>query len=354
MGISAGAGSIVHHLILEGGKMDPLFTRAILQSPGYTNLLDRTGQLENNYKRFEDFAGCKGQGLACLRALDESSLQEASNKANGGQRQGSFAFNPAPDGKFIVKTPTLEFAAGVYYLPLPTEIQKLNCYLGNYFKNISSIISSYVTNEGGGFADSSITTDEKFDQLILSTYGNYSETAWIKDQAKKLWPPVSAPGSPYKTERERLGHHVSEGSFTCHNRLVADAYPGKVWTVHYAVPPAGHGSDQTATFPNPASPQYASLTAAEREGRAAFQSYLTSFARAGDPNIYRNEGQTIEWPRTTGLEGTTLGNTLQFDSLRGREGFRIVDDGLQVKERCRFWSEVQVSVEKVLGKSGGR
>lgn len=114
MGISAGAGSIVHHLILEGGKMDPLFTRAILQSPGYTNLMDRAGQLETNYKRFEDFAGCRGKGLACLRALNESSLQNASNSANGGQRQGSFAFNPAPDGKFIVKTPTLEFAAGMY------------------------------------------------------------------------------------------------------------------------------------------------------------------------------------------------------------------------------------------------
>lgn len=96
--------------------MDPLFTRAILQSPGYTNLMDRAGQLENNYKRFEDLAGCKGKGLACLRALNESSLQNASNSVNGGRRQGDFAFNPAPDGKFIMKTPTLEFAAGTYKL----------------------------------------------------------------------------------------------------------------------------------------------------------------------------------------------------------------------------------------------
>ena len=94
--------------------MDPLFTRAILQSPGYTNLMDRAGQLENNYKRFEGFAGCQGKGLACLRAMNGSALQDASTSANGGQRQGSFAFNPAPDGKFIVNTPTLEFAAGMY------------------------------------------------------------------------------------------------------------------------------------------------------------------------------------------------------------------------------------------------
>lgn len=330
--------------------MDPLFTRAILQSPGYTNLMDRAGQLENNYKRFEDFAGCKGKGLACLRALNESSLKDASNSANGGQRQGSFAFNPAPDGKFIVKTPTLEFAAGMYEIGKIKRTKADDYVSGNYFKGIESIISSYVTNEGGGFADSSITDDEKFDQLILSTYGNSNETAWIKDQAKKLWPPISAPGSPYKTERERLGRHVSEGSFTCHNRLIADAYPGKVWTVHYAVPPAGHGSDQVATFFNPANPQYASMTASEREGRAAFQSYLTSFARSGDPNKFRNEGVTVEWPVTKGLEGVTLKDTLRVDSLKGREGFRLVDDDeLQAKERCKFWSDVQVSVAKSLG-----
>lgn len=328
--------------------MDPLFTRAILQSPGYTNLMDRAGQLEGNYKRFEEFAGCKGKGLACLRALNESSLQDASTSANGGQRQGSFAFNPAPDGKFIVKTPTLEFAAGMFTFTLPNI--ETNESPGNFFKGMESIISSYVTNEGGGFADSSVTDDDKFDQLILSTYGNSSETAWIKDRAKQLWPPISAPGSPYKTEHERLGRHVSEGSFTCHNRLIADAYPGKVYTVHYAVPPAGHGFDQIGTFFNPASPQNAALTTGEKEGRAAFQSYLTSFARSGDPNMFRNVKQTIPWPLTTGIEGVTLRDTLTVDSLVGKGGFRLADDGLQVKERCKFWSDVQVSVEKSLGK----
>lgn len=119
MGISAGAGSILHHLVFEGGTLDPLFSRAILQSPGYTNYLDRKGQLQGNYKRFEDIAGCKDKGLACLRRLDEAALKVASDKANGGQRQGTFAFGPAPDGKLIVDTPTLEFGRGWSpYFPL--------------------------------------------------------------------------------------------------------------------------------------------------------------------------------------------------------------------------------------------
>jgi carboxylesterase type B len=112
MGISAGGGSVLHHLIFEGGKMDPLFTRAIIQSPGYSNAQDRAGQLEQSYKRFENIAGCTGKGLACLRALDEKSLKAASDKANSGQRQGTFAFGPAPDGKLILKSPGQEFEAG--------------------------------------------------------------------------------------------------------------------------------------------------------------------------------------------------------------------------------------------------
>jgi carboxylesterase type B len=112
MGISAGAGSILHHLVFEGGKLDPLFTRAILQSPGYNNYQDRAGQLERNYKRLEEIAGCKDKGIACLRGLSEAALKDVSKKANQGQKQGSFAFGPAPDGSLIRKTPGLEFDGG--------------------------------------------------------------------------------------------------------------------------------------------------------------------------------------------------------------------------------------------------
>jgi carboxylesterase type B len=114
MGISAGGGSILHHLLFGGGKMDPLFTRAIIQSPGYTNYQDRAGALENSYKRFEDLAGCKGKGIACLRSLDEKTLKIASDKANSGQTPGTFAFGPAPDGSLILKTPAQEFEAGTF------------------------------------------------------------------------------------------------------------------------------------------------------------------------------------------------------------------------------------------------
>ena len=112
MGISAGAGSIAHHLVAERGTLDPLFHYAILQSPGYMNLQDRAGSIEKNYKTFEDFAGCKDKGLECLRDISASVLRKATERANALARPGQFTFGPAPDGKYIVSTPTLEFSAG--------------------------------------------------------------------------------------------------------------------------------------------------------------------------------------------------------------------------------------------------
>ncbi|KAF2423187.1 alpha/beta-hydrolase [Tothia fuscella] len=333
MGISAGAGSILHHLIFEGGKLDPLFKRAIIQSPGYTNFQarqDRPGKLEQSYKRFEDLAGCAGKGIACLRTLNETALKDASDKANSGQTQGSFAFGPAPDGSLIEKAPVLHFDSG------------------RYWKGIESIISSHVTNEGGTFIDRSITNDAGFDAMILRSYGNRSELAPFREKViKQLYPPVGTAGSNYKSITDRLTQYASEMSFTCHNRLLADAYPGKTYSVQYAVPPGGHGSDQAGTFFNSLAPQNAGLSKSDVEGRLAFQSYLASFAVTGDPNKKRNKAATIEWPLTTGEKDVTLSNVLNVASLTGSSGLSLIKDDQQVKDRCSYYTDLAKAMDNL-------
>jgi carboxylesterase type B len=213
---------------------------------------------------------------------------------------------------------------------------------------MESIISSHVTNEGGMFTDSNVKDDAQFDAMISRSYGNRTELAAAREQIKKLFPAVSSPGSPYATQKDRLTQYVTEMSFTCHNRIIADAYPGRVYSVQYAVPPATHGSDQAGTFFNPSNPQYANLSKADAEARQAFQSYLISFALTGSPNKARNQANTIEWPLTTGLNDTTLSNVLNVESLTGVKGFSLVKDSFQVKDRCSFWTELQKTVDKIL------
>jgi len=63
MGESAGAGSIMAQLIAFGGKQDPLFRKAIVQSPAFLSALDRDGVLETTFMAFEWEAGCAGKRL---------------------------------------------------------------------------------------------------------------------------------------------------------------------------------------------------------------------------------------------------------------------------------------------------
>jgi carboxylesterase type B len=112
LGISAGAGSILHHLTAEGGTKDPLFQRSIIQSAGYDTVMDRAGKVEQKFKRIEDFAGCKGKGIACLRALDQVAMRKVSEFSNSGNTKGSSGWDPVPDGNLIVNTPTIEVSKG--------------------------------------------------------------------------------------------------------------------------------------------------------------------------------------------------------------------------------------------------
>jgi carboxylesterase type B len=112
MGISAGAGSILHHLVAEGGTKDPLFRRAILQSAGYATIQDRAGDVEQKFKRIEEGAGCKNKGLECLRGLSERQMRVVSEWENSAQPQGSSGWDPVPDGRFIINTPVLEILKG--------------------------------------------------------------------------------------------------------------------------------------------------------------------------------------------------------------------------------------------------
>jgi carboxylesterase type B len=111
-GESAGAGSIYWLLTREGGTKDPLFRRAIVQSPAFQEKFDRNGIMERDYKDFEKLAGCEGQGLACLRTKDASVINKANDQVIDNPIT-PIVFAPAPDGKYFRQHPTVEFAQGM-------------------------------------------------------------------------------------------------------------------------------------------------------------------------------------------------------------------------------------------------
>ena len=106
-GESSGAGSIIQHLTAFGGTQDPLFSRAVLFSPGLPPSFDRKGNLEQTFQNFATRAGCVEKSLACLRAASSEALKTASD-------QGNYAVFPSADGKYVRQAATLELASGKY------------------------------------------------------------------------------------------------------------------------------------------------------------------------------------------------------------------------------------------------
>jgi carboxylesterase type B len=121
MGISAGAGSILHHMTAEGGKKDPIFRRAIIQSPGYATVLDRAGVVENKFHRIEEMLGCKGKGLDCMRTVSEAELRNVSFVLNSAFAPGASGWDPVVDSILVLNTPTLEIAAGKSHVSASTN-----------------------------------------------------------------------------------------------------------------------------------------------------------------------------------------------------------------------------------------
>ena len=113
-GLSSGAGSIMHHLTAQGGKSDPLFHRAIMNSPAFVPTYDPAA-MESSFEEFAALLGCEGQGISCLRGIGEAALQNASAYTCIHAQTGKFGFGPGIDHEYILDLPGRELAKGLFY-----------------------------------------------------------------------------------------------------------------------------------------------------------------------------------------------------------------------------------------------
>ncbi len=120
-GQSAGAGSIMHHLLAEKGTRDPLFRKAIMQSPAVSWSADRFHTMEGVFNNFTVFAGCESGDIQCLRDAPAKDLIEANQDlfVSGTQCTGVFDVGPSLDGILIHDLPPLAFSKGSSYQLAP-------------------------------------------------------------------------------------------------------------------------------------------------------------------------------------------------------------------------------------------
>ncbi|OCK83949.1 alpha/beta-hydrolase [Lepidopterella palustris CBS 459.81] len=291
-GESAGAGSIYWLLTQEGGTKDPLFHRAIIQSAAFDNKFDRYGTMEQDFQTFATLAGCGGQGLACLRAANASTLQAVNAQFIS---SSPTVFGPAPDGKYFHQHPTVEYSQG------------------NYWKEITSLIPSHTIDEAAVFVMPTNQTDADF-------------TAYLN----RVWPPYAV-AAVFKTEIDRQKALFSQSAFLCRIHVLTTAYAGKTHNVHVLGAPT---------------PLWAIIGGAGVS--KAYQSYLVSHARTGDPNTYRdilNIPPTIEWPPVGNLQGEYYTNVLNVSD----SGFDIIQETEYNKTICEFWVGIYTNTTNLGG-----
>lgn len=119
-GESAGAGSILHHLISHvkgGGQQDPLFSKAILQSPAFQWQWDRAGTIDEMYRNFSSHAHCDDHSINCLQRASTDILIAANQKlfAETLPCTGLYPVGPALDGKLIKQLPPVAFDSGMIF-----------------------------------------------------------------------------------------------------------------------------------------------------------------------------------------------------------------------------------------------
>ncbi|KAF2230164.1 alpha/beta-hydrolase [Viridothelium virens] len=336
-GESAGAGSILHHLISNGGTQDPLFSKAIVQSPAFEIMFDRRGKLQDSYEIFAKSAGCSDQSLECLRNADASILSTANQALQDTAPDGGFALGPSADGKLVRQLAALEYASG------------------NYWKAIDSLIISHVADEAELFVDGSISTDTEFSSFLGSIFPNYTTVTGINNVIEARYPSISTPGSNYTTITDRVKAFVRDSSFTTNTRFMTDAYAGKTYNMQYSVTPGWHATDLiplflnpyididtlNGTLPVPVLPIIGSFA-------QAYQSYFTSHARTGDPNSHAallNIPPAIQWGKVGSASAEYYTDVLDA----GDFGFSNTTDTQNAKSAADFWVQVQAAVTNAGG-----
>ncbi|KAG1753271.1 Alpha/Beta hydrolase protein [Suillus lakei] len=215
-GESAGAGSVLQHLVAHGGNTQPPLFRAAMTSstflPPQYNYNDRIPEML--YSEVVDGTNCTSSSdtLSCLRAADVNTLQTLNYNINVNGFFGTFVFVAVVDGTFILERPTVTINKG-----------RLN---GNYLLAITN------SHEGNIFVDQTTTLD-------------------IADYVKTLFPnfgSTQAAGAVMMYQNQ--GNNVNQANlvmgesiFVCPTYYLLKAFGERAWKGEFAIPPGVHGSD---------------------------------------------------------------------------------------------------------------
>ncbi|KAI0782412.1 cephalosporin esterase [Irpex lacteus] len=281
-GESAGAGSVLQHMIAHSGNTQPpLFKGAISSSlfvPSQYRFNDRIP--EQIYTEFVQQTGCANatDTFECLVNVDEGTLQNANIVINLSGFFGTFVVVPVIDGEFITDSPSRQIESG--RLNGERLLAITNTFEGTIFVNANfsaqMTVANYVTQ-----------LFPNFDQNDI----NRAATVYTNDAA-------------LSTTNDKAIAIMGESIFICPTYLLLQSFKGTAFKAEFAIPPGTHGSDVAYYFPNGNPPAFPNP-----QFDASFAGAITGFAKSGDPNVHPvPEVITPRWRQFKGANTEMLFN----------------------------------------------
>lgn len=306
MGISAGAGSVMHQITAHGRRKDVPFHKAIAQSPGFLPVATPQQQQRTREEYLSRLGVSK---LQDARGLSSERLATANSEQVFDAPYGSFVFGPVVDLDFVPAPPT-------------TLLNK-----GHYATNVS-VFSSFTANEGLMFTDPRGTTNDTRLRAQIQSILPQISAKNLDHVFTTLYPAEYKGSQPYTSALDRAQLIVGELGFLCNHNAMLEATHryGRGDTTAFgqlfAVWPALHGSDQRYTFP-----QKVSRGSDDANNIAPFMmDSIARFVMTGSPS-----GATI------GRVSVPVYNeTASILKLVGNDGSTIIQDPT-LSERCNWW-----------------
>ncbi|KAG2359504.1 Alpha/Beta hydrolase protein [Suillus spraguei] len=228
-GESAGASSVIQHIVAHGGNTQPSLFRAAMTSSMFLtsqyNYNDRIPEVLYNMVVNRTNCSSSTDTLSCMRAADVNALQTLNYNINLNGLHGTLTFVPVVDGTFIVERPTVTLSKG-----------RLNGVSSMKENHLLAVVNSH---EGNIFVDQSMTMNvTDFIRTIFPNFG-----------------PAQITGAA--TMYQNMGSNVNqanlvmgESMFLCPTYYMLEAFGERAWKGLFAIPPGLHGMDVGEYFPS--------------------------------------------------------------------------------------------------------
>ncbi|KAI5117711.1 hypothetical protein M0805_003200 [Coniferiporia weirii] len=309
-GESAGAGSVLQHIVAHSGNTQPSLFRAGMTSSTYLppqyNYDDAIP--EQLYSKVVQQVGCSNSSdtFSCLVTADASSLETVNFNICLNDFFGTFAFVPVVDGSFIVERPMQTISRGIL--------------------NGDTLLSVTNTFEGRTFVDSDITSNMSLSDYISQLFPTFKEAQL---QAAVL----QYTGTGLDTVVDQAIAVMGESIFICPTYALLNAFGGRSFKGEFAVQPGEHGYDVAYYFPDSFTQSVPNAQVA-----ASFAGSFLSVVKSLSPdfNPLFSESVTPVWPTYSAGDAEMLFNVTES----GEAQVQIFSTDNALLERCKFWASV--------------